>query len=75
MLVFRGEGFNYYLMIAVATQATRSVSLDHLPFGWFDVALVALLVFGLFRGRRNGMTKEFAHVTMGCDRSRVRAGL
>ena len=46
-------------MIAAATQATHSVSLDHLPFGWFDVALVALLVFGLFRGRRNGMTKEF----------------
>ena len=45
-------------MIAVATQATRSFSLDHLPFGWFDVALVALLAFGLFRGRRNGMTKE-----------------
>ena len=45
-------------MIAAATQATRSMSLDNLPIGWFDVALVALLVFGLFRGRRNGMTKE-----------------
>jgi hypothetical protein len=45
-------------MIAAATQATHSMSLDHLPFGWFDVALVLLLAFGLFRGRRNGMTKE-----------------
>jgi Colicin V production protein len=46
-------------MIAVATtQITRSMSLDHLPFGWFDVALVAILAFGLYRGRRNGMTKE-----------------
>jgi uncharacterized membrane protein required for colicin V production len=37
---------------------TRSMSLDNLPFGWFDVALVAVLGFGLFRGRKNGMTKE-----------------
>jgi hypothetical protein len=42
-------------MIAVAIQ---SFALDKLPFGWFDVALVAVLGFGLFRGRRNGMTKE-----------------
>lgn len=45
-------------MIAAAAQATHSTSLDNLPFGWFDVAFVALIVFGLFRGRRNGMTKE-----------------
>jgi hypothetical protein len=38
--------------------ATRSLSLDHLPFGWFDVALVLILAFGLYRGRKNGMTKE-----------------
>ena len=48
-------------MIAAATQATQSISswsLDKLPFGWFDVVLVAVLGFGLFRGRKNGMTKE-----------------
>jgi uncharacterized membrane protein required for colicin V production len=48
-------------MIAAATQATHSAqswSLDKLPFGWFDVLLVAVLAFGLFRGRKNGMTKE-----------------
>jgi uncharacterized membrane protein required for colicin V production len=48
-------------MIAAATQATQathSMSLDNLPFGWFDVVLVALIAFGLFRGRKNGMTKE-----------------
>jgi uncharacterized membrane protein required for colicin V production len=45
-------------MIAAATQATHSFALDNLPFGWFDVALVAVLAFGLFRGRKNGMTKE-----------------
>jgi hypothetical protein len=43
-------------MIAVATQ---SFDLDHLPFGWFDAVLVAVLGFGLFRGRKNGMTNEF----------------
>jgi hypothetical protein len=42
-------------MIAVATQ---SFAVDKLPFGWFDVALVAVLAFGLLRGRKNGMTKE-----------------
>jgi uncharacterized membrane protein required for colicin V production len=55
MLVFCREGFNFDFMIAVATQ---SFALDKLPFGWFDVALVAVLGFGLFRGRKNGMTKE-----------------
>jgi hypothetical protein len=45
-------------MIAAVTHATSSFSLDKLPFGWFDVAFVLILVFGLFRGRKNGMTKE-----------------
>jgi len=27
-------------------------------FGWFDVVLLAILAFGLVRGRRNGMSKE-----------------
>lgn len=38
--------------------AAKSMDLDNLPFGWFDVALVVILGFGLFRGRKNGMTKE-----------------
>ncbi len=29
------------------------------PFNWFDVALVALLVTGIFRGRKRGMSVEF----------------
>ena len=48
-------------MIAAATQTTQHASaweLDKLPFGWFDVALVAILAFGVWRGRKNGMTKE-----------------
>ncbi len=38
--------------------ATKSLALSDVPFNWFDVALVAMLVFGLFRGRKNGMSKE-----------------
>ncbi|MGH7952191.1 MAG: CvpA family protein [Limisphaerales bacterium] len=34
------------------------MSLDKLPFGWFDILLAAVLVCGLFRGRKSGMTKE-----------------
>jgi uncharacterized membrane protein required for colicin V production len=48
-------------MIAAAAKVTHFYSdwsLDKLPFGWFDVALVAVLVFGFYRGRKNGMTKE-----------------
>lgn len=43
-------------MIAAVAQ---SLSLSNLPFGWFDFVTAAVLVFGLFRGRKNGMTKEF----------------
>ena len=42
-------------MIAALTQ---SLSTDKLPVNWFDAALLAILGFGLFRGRKNGMTKE-----------------
>ncbi len=42
-------------MIAALTQ---TLSTDNLPVNWFDVALILVLGFGLFRGRKNGMTKE-----------------
>jgi uncharacterized membrane protein required for colicin V production len=42
-------------MIAVSVQ---NFDLNKLAFNWFDVALVVILLFGLFRGRKNGMTKE-----------------
>jgi len=38
---------------AVATPATNGAS-----FNWFDMVVVVVLGFGLFRGRRNGMSKE-----------------
>ena len=49
-------------MIAAATQATNSFALDNLPIGWFDMVFLAVLIFGFFRGRKNGMTKEFLPV-------------
>jgi uncharacterized membrane protein required for colicin V production len=42
-------------MIAAVTQ---KFSLNNLTFDWFDVALGVVLIFGLWRGRKNGMTKE-----------------
>jgi uncharacterized membrane protein required for colicin V production len=46
-------------MIAAAT--AQSTSQGYM-FGWFDIAVVAILAFGLYRGRRNGMSKEFLPV-------------
>lgn len=46
-------------MIAAATQHYAS---NKQLFNWFDVALVAVLAFGFWRGRRNGMTKEILPV-------------
>ena len=31
---------------------------SHIGFNWFDVALALVLAFGVWRGRRRGMTKE-----------------
>lgn len=42
-------------MIAALTQM---LSLNNLPVNWFDAALLVMLGFGIFRGRKNGMTKE-----------------
>ena len=43
------------MMIAAVTQ---SLTTDKLPFNWFDGAVLVVLGFGIFRGRKNGMTKE-----------------
>ena len=32
--------------------------MDNVPLNWFDFTLVAIFIFGLIRGRKNGMTKE-----------------
>src|SRR3974377_880694 len=39
-----------------------SLQLDKLPVNWFDFAVLFVLALGLFRGRKNGMTKEVLRV-------------
>jgi uncharacterized membrane protein required for colicin V production len=34
------------------------MSLDQLPFNWFDLLLVVVLLMGLFHGRKRGMSEE-----------------
>ena len=48
-------------MIAAATQ---NIASGKLWFNWFDVTLVLVILFGYWRGRKNGMTKEFVPVTL-----------
>jgi len=38
------------------------MSLDKLPFNWFDLALVAILIAGIMRGRKRGMSQELLTV-------------
>jgi uncharacterized membrane protein required for colicin V production len=47
-------------MIAAATQ---QIAHGKMLFNWFDVALVLVVLFGFWRGRRNGMTKEVLPVS------------
>jgi uncharacterized membrane protein required for colicin V production len=45
-------------MIAAAIQKTSWWTASSLGFNFFDIVLVAVLGFGFWRGRRNGMSKE-----------------
>ena len=47
---------NLFMILAATT--AQSFSMDNLPINWFDFTILGLLGFGLFRGRKNGMTKE-----------------
>lgn len=38
--------------------AAVPLTTDSLPINWFDATLLVVLAIGLFRGRKNGMTKE-----------------
>ncbi len=42
----------------IAAAAAPPPAAQGLPFNWFDLVVVVVLLFGLFRGRRNGMAKE-----------------
>jgi uncharacterized membrane protein required for colicin V production len=47
-------------MIAAATQ---NYATGKMLFNWFDVVLLFVIVFGIWRGRRNGMTNEILPVS------------
>jgi uncharacterized membrane protein required for colicin V production len=36
-----------------------NLALDNLPVNWFDATVLGVVIIGLFRGRKNGMSKEF----------------
>ena len=38
--------------------ADKMNNFNHLPFNWFDVLLVLVLILGLYRGRKRGMSLE-----------------
>jgi len=40
------------------------MSLDNLPFNWFDIVLAVVLIMGLFRGRKRGMSEELMTVLL-----------
>ena len=50
-------------MVAAAVQK-HVWNLDRLNLGWFDVALVLILAFGLWRGRKRGMSRELLPLLM-----------
>jgi uncharacterized membrane protein required for colicin V production len=56
-LVFPAGRIKHCTMIAAVAQKT-SWGLEKLAFNWFDVALVLVILFGLWRGRKHGMSKE-----------------
>jgi hypothetical protein len=43
-------------MIAASVQ---DLAMDKLPVNWFDGTVLVFLIFGVFRGRKNGMSREF----------------
>lgn len=49
-------------MIAAVTKSIAA--LNSPSFGWFDVVVILVLGFGLFRGRRNGIAKELVPTAM-----------
>jgi len=40
------------------------MSLDKLPFNWFDLVLVTVLIMGILRGRKRGMSEELMTVLL-----------
>jgi len=53
-------------MIAAATHVAQVTTpwWNKLSFNWFDVALILVLAFGFWRGRKRGMSREALPTTM-----------
>jgi hypothetical protein len=51
-------------MIIAAAAYNPSKWYQNLSFNWFDVFLIAVLAFGIWRGRKNGMSREVLPVSM-----------
>ncbi len=50
-------------MIAAAVAQKTAWSWDKFTFNWFDAAVIVILAFGLWRGRKHGMSREFLPVS------------
>jgi uncharacterized membrane protein required for colicin V production len=48
----------------IAAMAHKAAWVDKLMFNWFDLALVLVLAFGFWRGRKRGMSREALPVSM-----------
>ena len=44
-------------MIMISAEIPN-LALDNLPVNWFDGVVAGMLIIGLFRGRKHGMSKE-----------------
>ncbi|HXF09159.1 MAG TPA: CvpA family protein [Desulfuromonadaceae bacterium] len=42
----------------IAAAAAAKPGSPDVPFNWFDMAVILIILFGFYRGRRNGMSKE-----------------
>src|ERR1700744_2370972 len=51
-------------MILAAAIKTMSSWYQNLSLGWFDVALILVLAFGYWRGRKHGMSREVLPTSM-----------
>ena len=48
----------YFCIMVAAVIQKATPWWEHFAFNWFDLALVLVLAFGFWRGRKRGMTKE-----------------
>ena len=49
-------------LVNKSMKSLAAVATYNFPFGWFDLAVVVLLVIGFFRGRKHGMSQEILFV-------------